>query len=217
MDDLDSQAVSGTLGAAYLERRRAIDGLLDELATLALRGEDEAVRERVRAFAEADRRAFFAVALALTGSDRFYGDVEAELDVAAADALRELGETYADLADQFHVVRLEVGADRHNPVTGLDVTTSYHAEQAVPLVSYAMHSGDVALTESTASPAEVLETATYLVEATNDALEAATVGDHRVATDELSELIDRREELESELSVLRDRLDALRGAPTGDG
>lgn len=217
MDDVDSQAVSGTLGEAYLERRRAVDSLLDELSALALRGDHETVRERVRDFAETQRRAFFAVALALTGSDRFYGDVEAELGVDAGDALRSVGETYDDLAEHFGIVRLEVAADRHNPVTGLDVTTTYHAEQAVPLVAYTANSGEVGLYDARGSPGEVLATATYMVEATNDALEAATAGDHPVATEELSDLIDRREELESELAILRDRIDELRQAPTGDG
>lgn len=217
MDDVDSQAVSGTLGEAYLERQRTVDRLLDELAGLALEGDHESVRERVRAFAESNRRAFFAVALALTGSDRFYGDVEAELGVPAGDALRSVGETYDDLAEHFGIVRLEIAADRHNPVTGLDVTTTYHAEQEVPLVDYTAHSGELALFESRGSPGEVLATATYMVEATNDALDAATSGDHAVATEELSELIDRREELESELTALRDQIDTLRQAPGGNG
>jgi hypothetical protein len=216
MDDLNSEAMPGALVEAYLERERGVREFLDELEALTVRGEHEAVRERLRSFAETDRAAFFAVALALTGSPHFYGDVESQLDVSAADALRDLGDTYPTLAEPFALVRMEVAGDRQNPVTGLDVTTTYDAEQEVPLVAYTALSGDVGLFESRGSPQEVLSTATYVVQATNDALEAAMAGDHPVATDELSELIDRREELESELSTLRDRIDDLRRAPAGD-
>jgi len=216
MDDVDSEAMPGAIVEAYLDRERGIRAFLDEVDALAVEGDHEAVRERIRGFAANDRAAFFAVALALTNSAHFFGDVEAQLDVTAADALRDLAETYPALAEHFGVVRMEVAGDRHNPVTGLDVTTTYDADQEVPLVTYTAHSGDVELCESRGSPAEILATATYVVQATNDALEAATSDDHPVNTDELSELIDRREELESELSVLRDRIDQLRRAPVGD-
>lgn len=216
MDDVDSEAVPGALVEAYLERERGVRELLDELEALAVRGEHAAVRERIRAFAEGDRAAFFAVALALTNSAHFFGDVEAQLGVGHADALRDLAETYPTLAEPFGIVRMEVASDRRNPVTGLDVTTTYDADQEVPLVAYTAHSGDVTLFESRGSPQEVLATATYVVQATNDALEAAMAGDHAVNTDELGELIDRREELESELGVLRDRIDELRRSPAGD-
>ena len=173
-------------------------------------------RDRTRAFAEANQSVFFTVALALTGSEHFFGDVESQLGVGPTDTLRDLAETHESLAEPFGLVRMEVSGDRRNPVTGLDVTTSYHAEEEVPMVSYTAHSGDVELYECRSSPQEVLQSATYLVRATNDALEAAVDGDHPVNIDELSELIDRREELESELSVLPDRIDDLRRTPAGD-
>lgn len=216
MDDVDSDEVPGTLVEAYLERDQGVEALLAELEKLAVRGEHAEVRDRIRAFAEADRHVFFTVALALTGSKHFFGDVESQLGVGAADQLRDLAETYPSLAEPFGLVRMEVASERHNPVTGLDVTTTYHDEEETPLVAYTAHSGDLELYESRGSPAEVLQSATYLVQATNDALEAAMAGDHPVNTDELSELIDRREELESEMSVLRDRIDELRRAPAGD-
>jgi len=216
MDDVDSEAMPGAIVEAYLDRERGVRALLDELEALAVQGDHAAVRERIRAFAANDRATFFAVALALTNSAHFFGDVESQLDVGAADALRDLAETYPTLAEPFGIVRMEVAGDRHNPVTGLDVTTTYDDEQEVPLVAYTANSGAVELFESRGSPQEVLSTATYVVQATNDALEAAMAEDHPVNTDELSELIDRREELESELSVLRDRIDALRRSPGGE-
>mgnify|MGYP006914314756 CR=1 FL=1 len=123
---------------------------------------------------------------------------------------------YPTLAEPFSVVRMEVANDRKNPLTGMDVTTSYHAEEEVPLIAYTARSGDVTLYESRGSPQEVLQSASYLVQATNDSLEAALDQNHSVNTDELSELIDRREQLESELGILRDRIDELRQRPVGD-
>lgn len=216
MDDRDSQEMPGAIVEEYLRRERGTRTLLDELAALALEGRDERLRERIRAFADSDREVFFAVALALTGSKQFFGDVEAQLGVERADRLRALPETYPALADPFGLVRMEVSSDRHNPVTGLDVTTSYHDEEEVPLVSYTLYSGETPLHEARGSPQEILQTASYLVQATNDSVESALEADHSVNTDELGELIDRHERLTSELTALRDHIDALRRTPVGD-
>jgi len=217
MDGMDGGEMPGAIVEQFLRHERGTRALLDDLERLAIEGEHAAVRERVRAFAEQQRGVFFAVALALSGSRHFYGDVESQLGVEPAEALRELAETYPALAEPFGVVRMEVASDRHNPVTGLDVTTSYHAEEEVPLVGYTAHSGNLPLYESQGSPAEVLGTASQLVEATNDALGAALEQEHSVNTDELSDLIDRRDRLESELESLRDRIDELRRTPVDDG
>lgn len=216
MEGVDSGEMPGAIVEEFLQRERGTRALLDELEKLSIQGDHEAVRDRIRRFAANDRGVFFAVALALTNSKQFFGDVESQLGVGAADRLRDVAETYPTLAEPFGIVRMEVANDRKNPTTGLDVTTSYHEEEEVPLVAYTVHSGDVVLYESRGSPGEVLQSASYLVQATNDALEAAVEGDHSVNTDELSDLIDRRERLESELGHLRDRIDELRRKPVGD-
>jgi hypothetical protein len=216
MDRVDGSEMPGAIVEEFLRRERGTRALLDDLERLSIEGNDEEVRDRIRTLAENDRGVFFTVALALTNSKHFFGDVESQLGVGAADRLRDLAETYPGLADPFGIVRMEVANDRRNPVTGIDVTTSYHAEEEVPLIAYTAYSGDVALHDSRGSPQEVLQSASYLVQATNDALEAALDQDHSVNTDELSELIDRREQLESELGQLRDRIDELRRKPVGD-
>jgi len=216
MDDVDSDEMPGAIVEEFLHRERGTRALLDDLERLAVEGDHEEVRDRIRAFAQSDRGVFFAVALALTNSKHFFGDVESQLGVEPADRLRDLAETYPTLAEPFALVRMEVASDRKNPTTGMDVTTTYHRDEEVPLVEYTVHSGEVELAESRGSPSEVLGTAGQLVEATNDALEAALRQDHSVNTDELSDLIERREHLESELSGLRDRIDELRRTPVGD-
>lgn len=216
MDGVDSGEMLSELVEEFLQRERGTRALLDELEKLSIEGDHDAVRERIRAFAEHQRGVFFTVALALTGSKHFYGDVESQLGVGPADTLRDLAETYPTLAEPFGAVRMEVANDRHNPLSGLDVTTTYHEEEEVPLITYTAYSGNVTLHESRGSPEETLRAATYLIEATNDALEAALQQDHSVNTDELGELIDRREHLESELGVLRDRIDELRHRPVDD-
>lgn len=125
---------------------------------MAARGEHGTVRERIREVAAADREAFFAIAFALAGAEQFYGDVEAQLGVEPADALRELGADYPRLAGEFGIVRLEVATDRYNPVMDVDVTTAYLAEEAVPIVEYTLSSGEVDLYEARGSPKEVLRT-----------------------------------------------------------
>jgi hypothetical protein len=216
MDDVDSDEMPGAIVEEFLRRERGTRGLLDDLERLALEGDHGAVRDRIRSFAESDRGVFFAVALALTNSKHFFGDVESQLGVEPADRLRDLAETYPTLAEPFALVRMEVASDRKNPTTGMDVTTTYHREEEVPLVGHTVYSGEVELYESRGSPSEVLGTAGQLVEATSDALEAALRQDHSVNTDELSDLIERRERLESELNGLRDRIDELRRTPVGE-
>jgi hypothetical protein len=213
---VDSEEMPGALVEEFRRREQGTRALLDELEQLSIEGDHEAVRERIRTFAEHHQGVFFTVALALSGSEQFYADVEAQVGSEAAETLRELADTYPTLADPFGIVRMEMAEDRHNPVTGLDVTTTYHATEEVPLVGYTAYSGEVPLYETRGSPQEVLHSATYLVEATNDALEAALDQDYSVNTDELGTLIDRREQLESELSVLRDRIDELRRKPLTD-
>lgn len=216
MDDADSQDMPGALVEEYLEREQGTRALLADLETLSIEGRHEELRDRIRQFAEHNSEIFFTVALSLTGSKHFFGDVESQLGVGAADKLRDLAETYPELAEPFNIVRMEVANERRNPISSLDVTTTYNREQEVPIVGYTAYSGDLELYERRAAPHEVLQTASSLVEATNDSLKASLQQNHSVNTDELSELIDRHEQLESELNTLRDNIDELRRKPVGN-
>lgn len=216
MDDVDSQDVPGALVEEFLECEQGTRALLEDLEKLSIEGRYDELRERIRSFAANNRKVFFTVALALTGSRHFFGDVESQLGVEPADRLRDLAETYPLLAEPFGIVRMEISNERHNPITSLDVTTTYNQEQEVPLVGYTAYSGAVDLYEYRGSPSEVLQAAGYLVQATNDSLEASLRENHSVNTDELSDLIDRHEKLESELNTLRDHIDELRRKPVGN-
>ncbi len=216
MDDVDSDAMPRTIVEEFLERERGTRALLDELEKLSIEGRHDEVRERIRALAENDEAVFYTVAFSLSRSRQFLGDVEAQLDVSAADRLRDLADTYGSLTDAFAIVRTEFSEDRHNPVTDLRYSVSYHRGVESPIVSYEPLSGQRELFESRGTPSEVLHLSADLVEATTDALDVALEEDYSVNTEELSELIDRREQLESALSRLRDDLDELRRKPVGD-
>jgi uncharacterized protein (UPF0335 family) len=213
MDDVESEDMPRVLVEEFLAREEGTRALLDQLERLTLEGDHETVRERIRDLAEHNRNVFYAVALSLTGSKQFYGDVEAQLGVEAADVLRDLGETYPALAEPFGVVRTEQTRERHNPVTELEAQTTYVAEEEVPAVRYTPKSGAVELFTGKGSPEEVLQFASYLVQATTDSLDSAMDREYSVNTEELSALIDRQEELEAELDQLRDQIDELRRTP----
>lgn len=217
MDDLDRADIPAAIVEAYLERERGTTALLDDLEKLAVEGREEEVCERIRALAEADEAVFYTVAFSLAGADTFFGDVEAALGGTVADRLRELAETYPTLAEPFAVVRTEVSENRKNPVTDTSYSVSYHHGLEAPVVTYSPLSGRRALYESRGTPSELLHLAADLVTASTDALEVAMDNDQSVNTEELSELIDRREALESSLSRLRDDLDDLRRTPIEDG
>jgi hypothetical protein len=213
MDDVESDDMPRVIVEEFLAHEEGTRRLLDDLERLTLEGDHEAVRERIRNIAESNRNVFYAVALSLTGSEQFYGDVEAQLGVEAADVLRDVGETYPALAEPFGVVRTEQTRDRHNPVTELEAHTTYVEEEEVPAVRYTPRSGAVELFTGKGSPEEVLQFASYLVQATTDSLDSAMDRDYSVNTEELSALIDRQEELEAELDQLRDQIDELRRTP----
>jgi len=216
MDDVDRQEMPGAMVEKFLECERGTRELLDEFEKLSIEGKNEELRNRIRTFADNTQEVFYTVALSLTGSKQFYGDVEVQLGVGPADTLRDLADTYPSLAEPFGIVRLEVSNERQNPVTELNVATTYHSEEEVPIVGYTAVSGDIDLYDYRGSPQEVLQTASYLVKATNESLEASLQQNHSVNTDELSGLIDRHEKLESELNTLRDHIDELRRNPVGD-
>ena len=216
MDDVAGDDMPGAIVASFLEREQGVRALLDDLERQTVEGQHGAVRERIRTLAEESEPVFYTVAFALTNSAHFFGDVEHQLDVAAADRLRDLGETYAALAEPFTIVRTERAEDRKNPVTDTSYAVSYHHEAESPIVTYRPLSGDVELVESRGTPSEVLQVSTDLAAATTEALAVALEEDYSVNTEELSALIDRREELESELDRLRDDLDELRRTPVSD-
>jgi hypothetical protein len=216
MEDVDRETMPRAIVEEFLARERGTRALLDDLEKLAIEGRTDELHDRVEGLAANDEAVFYTVAFSLADSAQFFGDVEAQLDVTAADQLRDLAETYPTLAEPFAVVRTEFSEDRKNPVTNLSYSVSYHRGIESPIVTYRPLSGGRELYESRATPSEVLQTASDLVAATTDALDVALDSDHSVNTEELSELIDRREELESELSRLRDDLDELRRKPVSD-
>jgi len=216
MDDVDRSEIPAAIVEAYLEKERGSRALLEELEALAVEGRETEVHERLRALAEADEAVFYTVAFSLAEADAFFGDVEAALGVTAADRLRDLAETYPTLAEPVAVVRTEVSEDRKNPVTDTSYSVTYHHGLESPVVSYRPLSGRRELYESRGTPSELLHLAADLVTASTDALEVAMDKDHSVNTEELSELIDRREDLETSLSRLRDDLDELRRTPVED-
>ncbi|MBX0295386.1 hypothetical protein [Haloarcula nitratireducens] len=213
MDDVEDEAMPGAIVEAFLEREEGVRALLEELEKLTIEGRHGEVRERVRNLADSDESVFYTVAFSLTNSRQFFGDVEAQLDVTAADRLRDLAETYPTLAEPFNIVRTERAEDRLNPVTDTSYTVTYHHGVEAPMIAYSPLSGDQQLYESRGTPSEVLRVSTDLAAATTDALDVALENDYSVNTEELSALIDRREELETELSKLRDQLDELRRTP----
>lgn len=216
MDDVDGDAMPRTIVEAFLERECGARALLDDLEKLSIEGRHDEVHERIRGLAENDEAVFYTIAFSLSRSRQFFGDVEAQIGVTVADRLRDLADTYGSLTDDFAIVRTERSEDRRNPVTDLSYSVSYHRGVESPIIGYQPLSGQRELFESRGTPSEVLHLSADLAEATTDALDVALEEEYSVNTEELSELIDRREQLESTLSRLRDDIDELRRKPITD-
>jgi len=197
----------------FLNRERAARDALDELAADLLVGETESVRERLREMAHTDHDTFLTLCLCCNGNDQFFADVAEQFDEDTADRLRRLGESHDRLADPFRIVRDEVDRGRENPVTSVGFSGAYREREQVPLVRYQLYSGGVELLESRESPDELLQVASFLVGATAETLENAVEHEDTVNTEELSDLLDRRGDLERRLGELEDTLDDLRTQP----
>lgn len=216
MDDVDGDEMPRTIVETFLERERGARRLLDELEMLSIEGNHDEVNDRIRNLADNDESVFYTVAFSLSQSKQFFGDVEAQLGVTPADKLRDLADTYGSLTEAFAIVRTEISENRQNPVTDLSYTVSYHRGIESPIVGYEPRSGERELFESRGTPSEVLHLSADLIAATTDALEVALEEEYSVNTQELSDLIDRREQLESDLSRLRDDIDELRRKPVSE-
>lgn len=203
----------GSFVTAFLDRERATRATLEEIDEALLVGDGAAARERVRELAEHSYGTFLTVCLSLNGVEAFFEDVADQLGEATAERLRDLGEEYDALATEFRLVRDEVDRGRENPVTDLGFGATYSESEATPLVRYRLNSGAVELLEAREAPAEVLRVAAMLVGATTETLENAIEHGDPVDTDELSALIDRRDDLEGRLLDLEDHIDELRHQP----
>lgn len=71
--------------------------------------------------------------------------------------------------------------------------------EQVPLIRYQRYADEVELPESRESPDEVLQVASFLVGATSDTLENAVEHEDTVDTEELRDLLDRRDDLKRRL------------------
>lgn len=206
----------GTFVESFLERERAARDVLDELEADLLVGEAESVRERLREMARTDHDTFRTLCLCCTGNERFFDDVAEQFDEGTAERLRRLGETHSPLSREFRLVRDEVDRGRENPVTRVSFSGTYREPERVPLVRYQLYSGGVELLDSRDSPDELLQVASFLVGATAETLEHAVEHDNTVKTGELSDLLDRRDDLEARLGDLADTLDDLRTQSVGE-
>jgi len=207
------QVTPTELARAYQSYEKGGRALLDDLERERLEGNHEAVRERVRTLAETEQKVFLGLSLALNDTERFFAEVESNLGPDVAAEFGEIRDAYPSLAETFRLVRLEATKERRNPITSIDVRTAYSTQQDAPLVGYTVSSGNVELHEYRGTTPETLQSAAYFVQAANDALAATLAEDHSVNTDELSELIDRHEKLETELNALYDHIEELRQKP----
>lgn len=215
-DDQAESEPPRTFVEPFLAREQAARDVLDELEADLLVGEAESVRERVHEMAHTDHDTFLTLCLCCNGNDQFFADVAEQFDEETADRLRRLGESHDRLARTFRIVRDEVDMGRENPVTGVNYSGAYREREQVPLIRYQLYSGSVELLESRESPDELLQVASFLVGATAETLENAVEHEDTVNTEELSDLLDRRDDLETRLGELEDTLDDLRTQPVED-
>jgi hypothetical protein len=102
----------------FLARERAAREVLDELSADLLMGKPRPSGRRLRELAAADHGTFLTCCLCCNGNDQFLADIAERFDDDTADRLRELGERYDGLTDEFRIVRDEVDMGRRTPSPG---------------------------------------------------------------------------------------------------
>jgi hypothetical protein len=203
----------------YFANEESVQRLLDETRELHLLGEHDQVRERLRAFAAAERGLFQVVAYTVLDVDRFYADVEAQYDSPPLEELRALGRTYDPLSSEFEVILTEQLHDLHNPKPRIRRVFRYSEAQELPRLEYDVLSGEVQLCELAHTPSQALILAGLIVDNVGQLLDRVVENDDDLATAEHERLAQIVSELTTDLEHLTAVVDRFEGetmAPAGD-
>ena len=194
----------------FLDSETEIRGVLDEAREAHLLGEYEAVREKLRAFAQAENGIFRVVALAVLDVERFYSDLEAQYedDSPPTEQLETMGSEFNRLADPLELVLSERMNEFRNPRPGLRRGFRYSEETQLPRLDYDVYSGDVKLCQFVHPPSQALVLAQSVLNSTRQLLEQVDANGDPIAEAEQERIANMHEHLSEELAEMAAYIEA---------
>ncbi|WP_161596587.1 hypothetical protein [Salinigranum halophilum] len=188
---------------SFYDSETEVRSVLDDLREEHLLGEYGTVRNRLRAFAEAEDGIFRIVAFTLLDIETFYEDLESQYgedQSAPTDDLRALGAEYDRLSDEFELVFAERTHELQNPMPVLRRGFRYSEGLSLPRLDYDLYSGNVKLCQFIHPPSQALMLARGVVASTCDLLERVAENNDDISETERERLAMVYENLEEELS-----------------
>jgi len=194
----------------FYESESEIRGVLDDIREAYLLGEYADVREKLRAFGQAEHGLFRAVALIVIDVETFYTDLAAQYEdetPPTAD-LKRVGSEYSRLADPIELVLSERMNEFQNPRPGLRRGFRYSDETELPRLDYDLYSGDVQLCQFIHPPSQALVLAQSIVNSTQALLERVAANENPIAQAERDRIARMHDHLMAELDEMAEYIEA---------
>ena len=188
----------------FFDSEAEIRGVLDDVREAHLLGDYETVREKLRAFAQAENGIFRVVALVVLDVETFYTDLAEQYDeeTPPTEELRTIGSEFDRLADDLELVFSERMNEFQNPRPGLRRGFRYSEETQLPRLDYDVYSGDVKLCQFIHPPSQALILAQSILNSTRQLLEQVQANGEPIAEAERERIANMHTHLSEELSEM---------------
>jgi len=188
----------------FYESESEVRGVLDDIREAHLLGEYEAVREKLRAFGQAEDGLFRAIALIVIDVESFYTDLAAQYEdeTPPTEELKALGSEYSRLADPIELVLSERMNEFQNPQPGLRRGFRYSEDTELPRLDYDLYSGDVELCQFIHPPSQALVLAQSIVNSAHMLLERVDANGDPIAQTERDRIATMHDHLTEELTEM---------------
>lgn len=188
----------------FLNSEAEIRGVLDDVREAHLLGEYQAVREKLRAFSQAENGIFRVVALAVLDVETFYTDLAAQYedDSPPTEQLQTIGSDFDRLADDLELVFSERMNEFQNPRPGLRRGFRYSEGTQLPRLDYDVYSGDVKLCQFVHPPSQALVLVQSILNSTRKLLEQVDANGDPIAETERERIATMHNHLSEELAEM---------------
>lgn len=190
-----------------IESEESVRNVLDEIHEQHLLGNYETVRERLRAFAEAESGIFRVISFAALDVESFYDDLAEQYDdEPPQQTLKEIGQRYEPLRSELELVFAETFHGYHNPSPSMIRQLRYSESTNMPRLAFEVYSGDVELSRFDYPPSQALTLAGLIIEGVGELLEQATTNADKISARELERSSAVHEQIEADLQHVQDYL-----------
>jgi hypothetical protein len=195
---------------AFFDSEAEIRGVLEDVREAHLLGDHETVREKLRAFAQAENGIFRIVALVVLDAETFYTDLEEQYaeETPPTEELQAIGSEFDRLADDLELVFSEQMNQFQNPRPGLRRGFRYSEETKLPRLDYDVYSGEVKLCQFVHPPSQALVLVQSILYSTRKLLEQVDANGDPIAEGERERIANMHDHLSEELAEMEAYVEA---------